>query len=337
MKNLFIIGNEKISNNSKKFFSANIDFKTIIEGLSNSFNLKVLSRKSNKKENFFVNYKDIILSENIFTYLLNIFLSLKKKKENIYLIISITPFTFLSFLILFLFTKNIFLYLRSDGFKEYEAILGKKWVFLYQIMFLSMVRKSRIISCHKDLSRGIPYNYVRPSELDDLWFTNRKKNTPKDNINFLFVGRVRVEKGIFFLLDMFYKLNSKYNLTVIGDKKLNAKKSSNINFFNFFDNVQDLIACYDSCDIFVLPSYTESHPKVIDEALSRLKPVIIFNDITHIVEDRMGIFKTQRNLKDFINTAEYIKKNYNSIVNEIYKNNLPSKKKFLEDLINVIK
>jgi glycosyltransferase involved in cell wall biosynthesis len=337
MKDLFIIGNEKISNNSKKFFSANIDFKTIIEGLSNSFNLKVLARKSNKKENFSVNYKNIILSENIFTYLLNIFLSLKKKKENIYLIISITPFTFLSFLILFLFTKNIFLYLRSDGFKEYEAILGKKWVFLYKIMFLSMVSKSKIISCHKDLSGAIPYNYVRPSELDDLWFANRKKSTPKDNINFLFVGRVRVEKGIFFLLDMFYKFNSRYNLTVVGDKKLNTEKSSNIIFLNFFDNVQDLIACYDSCDIFVLPSYTESHPKVIDEALSRLKPVIIFNDIAHIVEDRMGIFKTQRNLKDFINTAEYIKKNYNSIINEIYKNNLPTKRKFLQDLINVIK
>lgn len=334
MKNLFIIGNEKISNNSKNFFSANIDFKTIIEGLSNSFNLKVLARKSNKKENFSVNCKNIILSENIFTYLLNIFLSLKKK--NIYLIISITPFTFLSFLILFLFTKNIFLYLRSDGFKEYEAILGKKWVFLYKIMFLFMTKKSKIISCHKDLSRGIPYYYVRPSELDDLWFLNRKINTSNDNMNFLFVGRIRVEKGIFFLLDIFYKLDSKYNLTIVGDKKINSQKSSNINFFNFFDNTQNLIDCYDSCNIFILPSYTEAHPKVIDEALSRLKPIIIFDDIAHVAEDRIGIFKTQRNLKDFINTADYIKKNYSTIVNEIYKNNLPTKKKFLQDLINII-
>jgi glycosyltransferase involved in cell wall biosynthesis len=334
MKNLFIIGNEKISNNSKNFFSANIDFKTIIEGLSNSFNLKVLPRKSNKKENFSVNCKNIILSENIFTYLLNIFLSLKKK--NIYLIISITPFTFLSFLILFLFTKNIFLYLRSDGFKEYEAILGKKWVFLYKIMFLFMTKKSKIISCHKDLSRGIPYYYVRPSELDDLWFLNRKINTSNDNMNFLFVGRIRVEKGIFFLLDIFYKLDSKYNLTIVGDKKINSQKSSNINFFNFFDNTQNLIDCYDSCNIFILPSYTEAHPKVIDEALSRLKPIIIFDDIAHVAEDRIGIFKTQRNLKDFINTADYIKKNYSTIVNEIYKNNLPTKKKFLQDLINII-
>jgi glycosyltransferase involved in cell wall biosynthesis len=336
MKKLFIIGNEKISDNGKNFFAANVDFKTIIEGLAYSFNIKVLARKSKKHENFLVNYKDITLSSNIFTYLLNIFLVIKKKKNNIYFIISITPFTFFSSIILFLFSKNIFLYLRSDGFKEYEAILGKKWVFLYKIMFLFMTKKSKIISCHKDLSRGIPYCYVRPSELDDLWFLNRKINTPNKNINFLFVGRIRVEKGIFFLLDIFYKLNSKYNLTIVGDKKINFQKSSNINFFNFFDNAQDLIDCYDSCNIFILPSYTEAHPKVIDEALSRLKPIIIFDDIAHVVEDRIGIFKTQRNLKDFINTADHIKKNYGSIVNEIYKNNLPTKKNFLQDLINII-
>jgi glycosyltransferase involved in cell wall biosynthesis len=336
MKKLFIIGNEKISENGKNFFSANIDFKTIIEGLACSFNLKVLARKSKKHENFLVNYNAITLSSNIFTYLLNIFLIIKKKNNNIYFIISITPFTFFSFLILFLFSKNIFLYLRSDGFKEYEAILGKKWVFLYKIMFLFMTKKSKIISCHKDLSRGIPYYYVRPSELDDSWFLNRKKKTTNDNINFLFVGRIRVEKGIFFLLDIFCELDTKYNLTIVGDKKINTQKSSNSTFRNFFDNTQDLIDCYDSCDIFILPSYTEAHPKVIDEALSRLKPIIIFDDIAHVVEDRIGIFKTQRNLKDFINTAEYIKKNYSSIVNKIIKNNLPTKKKFLEDLINII-
>jgi glycosyltransferase involved in cell wall biosynthesis len=336
MKNLIIIGNEKISEKNENFFSANIDFKTIIEGLASSYNLTVLARKSKKQENFFVNYKNILVSKNVFIYLLNTIFTLKKKKDNIYFIISITPYTFLSFLFLFLFTKNIFIYLRSDGFKEYEAILGKRWVFFYKIMFFFMTRNSKIISCQKDLSRGKSYYYVRPSELEDFWFSNRTINLPKDSINFLFVGRIRVEKGIFFLVNMFLKLDSRFNLTIVGDKKINIQKSLNIIFFNFFNNVQELILRYDLCNIFVLPSYTEAHPKVIDEALSRLKPVIIFDDIAHVIEDRIGIFKTQRNLKDFINTADHIKKNYGSIVNEIYKNNLPTKKNFLQDLINII-
>lgn len=337
MKELFIIGNEKISENNKNFFSANIDFKTIIEGLAHSFNLKVLARKSKKHENFLVNYKDITLSSNIFTYLFNIFLITKKKKNNIYFIISITPFTFFSFLILFLFKKKIYLYLRSDGYKEYESILGKRWVFLYKIMFLFMTKYVKIISCHKNLSRGKPFFFVRPSELSDLWFINRTKNFPIININLLYVGRIRIEKGIFFLLDIFKQLDDKFNLTIIGDRIISAQNYKNLNFFYFFNSIPDLIFQYDQCHIFVLPSYTEAHPKVIDEALSRLKPVIIFDDIEHVIEDRFGVFKIKRNLRDFIDLAENIKKNYNEIVSKIYSNNLPTKKKFIQDLTKILK
>lgn len=335
MKNLFIVGNEKFSINNKYFYSANIDFKTIIEGLQSSFHLKVLARKSVKKENFLVNNKNIFLSTNIFNYLLNVISTLKK--NNIYLVISITPYTFLAFLILFLFKNKIYLYLRSDGFKEYESILGKNWVFLYKIMFSFIIKRSEIISCQKDLSKGMPYSFVRPSELDDSWFVNRKINIPKDNIKFLFVGRVRVEKGLFYLLDMFYRINSRFYLTIVGDKKINFEKFANVNFFYFFENIDDLILQYDLCDIFILPSYTEAHPKVIDEALSRLKPIIIFDDIEHVIEDRIGIFKVKRDINDFLNMVDYIKKNYATIVDEMHKNKLPTKKLFLDNLIKIVK
>jgi glycosyltransferase involved in cell wall biosynthesis len=335
MKNLFIVGNEKISLNNKYFYSANIDFKTIIEGLQGNFHLKILARKSLKKENFIVNNTSIVLSTNIFNYLSNVISSLKK--NNIYLVISITPYTFIAFLILFFFKNKIYLYLRSDGFKEYESILGKHWDFLYKIMFSFMIKRTEIISCQKDLSKGMPYSFVRPSELDDQWFVNRKINLPTDNIKFLFVGRVRVEKGIFYLLDMFCKINSKFYLTIIGDKKINFEKYPNINFFYFFNNVADLILQYDLCDIFILPSYTESHPKVIDEALSRLKPIIIFDDIEHVIEDRIGIFKVRRDLNDLLNMVDHIKKNYAIIVDKIYKNKLPTKKLFLDNLVKIIK
>jgi glycosyltransferase involved in cell wall biosynthesis len=337
MKDLFIIGNEKISIVDKSFYSANIDFKTIIEGLKSNFNLIIFARKSFKKENFFINYKSIILSNNIFSYLLSIILGFKKKRESIYFIISITPYTFLAFCILFLFKKKIYLYLRSDGFKEYEAILGERWVFLYKIMFLYTIKRSIIISCHKSLSRGIAYHDVRPSELNDLWFSNRKVNLPKNNIKFLYVGRIRVEKGIFYLLDIFSKINSKFHLTIVGDKKIEKKKDLNISFFYFFDNVNALISQYDLCDIFLLPSYTEAHPKVIDEALSRLKPVIIFEEISHIVEDRLGVFVAKRELKDFLDKVKYIENNYTDIITKMHKNRLPSKKSFIKNLVKIIK
>ena len=51
MNNLCIIGNEKIFLNKNNFYCANVDFKTITEGLKNLFNIKLIARKSNKNEN----------------------------------------------------------------------------------------------------------------------------------------------------------------------------------------------------------------------------------------------------------------------------------------------
>ena len=58
-----------------------------------------------------------------------------------------------------------------------------------------------------------------------------------------------------------------------------------------------IIEIYDNHNIFILPSFTEGHPQVLDEALSRLRPVIIFDDISHVVGNREGIFIAKRNAK----------------------------------------
>ena len=131
MKQLFIIGNEKISFYNKKFYSANVDFKTIVEGLNKHFKVILIARFSSKREIFKISYNKILLTTNIVSYMLNVILSLKNLRTNKYLIISITPYTFCAFVFLQFFSNQIYLYLRSDGHKEYEKILGKKCVFLY--------------------------------------------------------------------------------------------------------------------------------------------------------------------------------------------------------------
>jgi glycosyltransferase involved in cell wall biosynthesis len=337
MENLFIISNEKISKNKNYFLSANVDFKTIIEGLKFSFNIILIARRSKIRENFTIYFNKIFLGSNIFSYLFKIILSLKNIKNNKYLIVSISPYSFLAYLLLFLFTNKIYVYLRSDGFKEYENILGKKWVFIYQIMFFVMLRKSKIITCQKKLSRGARSYLVRPSELDEMWLNNKKKIFLKTKkIKLLYVGRIRIEKGIYNLLNIFSKLDQEAKLTIVGDKKIKLFNDYSIKFYNFFLKSKNLIEQYDKCDIFILPSYTEAHPKVIDEALARFRPVIVFNDIKHVIGNRIGIFVCKRNSEDLKNKIFYIRKNYSKIVKKISKNVLPTKKIFIQDLIKII-
>jgi len=337
MKNLIIIGNEKISH-SKNFFCANIDFKTIVEGLLPLFNVRLIARFSKKKEIFFINYNNIYLARNIIFYLIYVTKTFSNIRNNKYLIISITPYTFLAYILLFFFTNKIYIYLRSDGFKEYENILGKKWVFLYQIMFFVMLQKTKIISCQKELTKGKFSYLVHPSELDKVWFNNKKNkiNSKVEKVRLLYVGRIRVEKGIFNLLNIFAKLENEIELTIVGDRKIKLFNNHNIKFYNFFSEQKYLIEQYDKCHIFILPSYTEAHPKVVDEALARSRPVIIFDDIKHIVADRIGIFICKRNSRNLKDKILYIYKNYSKIQKNISKNKLPTKKNFLQNLSKII-
>ena len=79
-------------------------------------------------------------------------------------------------------------------------------------------------------------------------------------------------------MDLFSKLDKRFELTIVGDiynKKFDIK---NVKYFNFYSNIEDLINQYDMNHVLVLPSYTESHPKVVYESLARLRPVLIFDD-----------------------------------------------------------
>ena len=114
MKKLNIITNERIYNDQYSFYSENVDCKSIVEGLKEKFDTKLFARNTIFKKNNKLKFDSIFLSNNIFIYLFRIFLSLKNKKDSIYLIISITPYTFCAYLILFFFSKNIFLYLRIN-------------------------------------------------------------------------------------------------------------------------------------------------------------------------------------------------------------------------------
>jgi len=105
---------------------------------------------------------------------------------------------------------------------------------------------------------------------------------------------------------------------------------------NFKNKIDEIIKFYDDHQIFVLPSYTEAHPQVLDEALARNIPVIIFPEISHVRRDRKGVFISERNTQSLQELVDHINKNYQDIQREIKQNILPTKKQFIEELKNII-
>ena len=75
---------------------------------------------------------------------------------------------------------------------------------------------------------------------------------------------------------------------------------------------------------------------VLLEALARLRPIIIFKDIEHIIDDKKGIFVAERNSESLFKKIDFIKKNYFSIQEEMKKNILPTNAKFITDLTKII-
>ena len=104
-----------------------------------------------------------------------------------------------------------------------------------------------------------------------------------------------------------------------------------------FENKNDeIIKCYDDHNIFILPSFTEGYPQVLDEALARMRPVIIFKEISHVIRDRKGIFVSERNIISLQKNINYIIENYQIIQNKLKENTLPTKKVFLKEIEDII-
>jgi glycosyltransferase involved in cell wall biosynthesis len=333
-KELVIICKEKIYKENHNFYCDNVDMKSIPEGISNSTKVSVIAIKSKIKRFHKINLKKIETSSNIFTFLYNIFKTFRRK-DITYLLISITPYSFFANLLLSIFRKKIFIYLRSDGYEEYKAILGFIGPLIYNVMYTFVTFKSNIITCQERLVKKKNYRLVFPSEIDINWTKNKTKPS-LSKAKLLYVGRLKVEKGIFSLLEIFDKITTDVELSILGKKENIKIDNKKINLIGFENNVQEIIKIYDNHNITILPSFTEAHPKVLDESLARMRPVIIFEEISHIIQDRYGIFISKRNTKSLLEVIGFILSNYSGILAKMEKNQLPTKQKFILQMVQIL-
>jgi glycosyltransferase involved in cell wall biosynthesis len=336
MKKLFIISNESIFNYDNSFFCDNLDLKSTPEGLNRKFEVNLIGRKSRKIRSHKINIKNIKIHNNILSYLLAVFRSLKEINSK-YLIISISPFTFLACILIKLLKKKPIIYLRSDGYEEYKAIFGYVGLSIYHIMFSILSKISSLVSCREHILNNKAGDTVAPSQITNRWLEDHK-DVQINNIKLLYVGRIKKEKGIYSLLEIIKNNKTSFSLSIVGAEKnsSNTIAQDNVYVHQVENNEQNLIKHYDDHNIFVLPSYTEGHPMVLLEALARLRPVVIFKNIEHVVGNKKGIFVADRNSDSFFQTINHIKENYIHIQQEMKKNKLPTKDEFLKRFSEII-
>ena len=344
MKELFIVSNDKFYKNKKEFFNSNKNTFTWINCFEKLSQIYLIARISKKK----LSFKSRIRKMKILTFF-DLFGIKEKIRTKKILIISLTPFSFfISCFLIILGAKknNIYLWLVSDGLKEYSIKFGFIGKLFYGIMLFFLKKRVSIITCSISLKKKYKSKLVLPSEITSIWFKNRKlllkKRDKKKRINLLYLGRVRKEKGCENLIDLFDKIKLKASLSLVGNdfkylKKRNYPKNPNIKIFGQVSSERKVINFYDKSDIFILPSYSEAYPQVILESFSRLKPVIIFREINFLKKVfPKGLFCCDRNNKSLEKTIKNIILNYKKIQLKIYKNKLHTFKDFQLQMFNVL-
>ena len=333
-KNLIIVNNEKIFKEGNNFYCDNLDQKILTEGLDKYHKVQYIARNSSQKGGQKIELGNIKAASNIFKFISFVLKTLKIPNAS-YLIISITPYTFLSFLILFLFRKKrIFVYLFSSGHEEYKHILGSWSVWIYHFMYTIVTSNTNVLVCDERLCKKKSH-IIYASRLNDEWLNNQKKAL-LDKVRFFYVGRMNPEKGIFSFLKMFNQIKFDAELSIIGNSKNKNVSNNNIKLLGYISDPKLLVNTYDNHNIMILPSYTEGTPYIVDESLARKRPVIIFEDIAYIVKEKIGIFVSKRDVDSFSKTTKYIMDNYLKIQKKMEKNVLPTKNNMIKQISDIV-
>ncbi|HHQ4598309.1 glycosyltransferase family 4 protein [Aeromonas veronii] len=152
---------------------------------------------------------------------------------------------------------------------------------------------------------------------------NIKKTLPNSGVSFLYVGRLSQEKGVFFLID-FFRQRYDLKLTIVGDGPLkNALLRDcpeNVTLLGYVSN-SELSDVYQSHDIFILPSHSETWGLVVEEALHFGLPVVCSSkvgcNIDLVCDPDTGVIFDDGNFESLLLATQQVIKHYPHYIEKI--------------------
>ncbi len=123
-----------------------------------------------------------------------------------------------------------------------------------------------------------PVTYI-PNGVNTKFFTPSNKERGRGRFNFLFVGRLEKQKGLYYLIEAVKLLTvsqKNFKLIIVGEgsmentlkKQVKQSKLENIILFAGKKNMQEIKSYYQQANVLILPSLWEGFPLTILEAWS---------------------------------------------------------------------
>ncbi len=167
------------------------------------------------------------------------------------------------------------------------------------------------------IPNGVNIEKFKPGESN---FLQRELNLPEGAKIILYIGRLAKEKDVSFLIKTFTKsklTNTYFAIVGDGPERKNLEKlvtklgmQDKIKFFGFIEHA-DLGKVYNSADVFVFASTTETQGMIILEAMSSGLPVLTVKDkvFSQFIENGKDGFIVAKNEEEYISKLNEILSN----------------------------
>ena len=144
-------------------------------------------------------------------------------------------------------------------------------------LFVKQIRLAwKVVSLGGKLTDILQANGVRqerivelPNGVDDVWFDTPKLSRTMNSTRFIMIGRNDPAKGFHVLQEALSNLDEPIQLHLVGDWPQIKSTHHNVTYHGVVRDHRRMMEIMDSCDVLLLPSFSEGMPTVILEAAAR--------------------------------------------------------------------